>query len=315
MPACRSGVLCMQTFPPNVLLIDDDAAVLGMVNDALTHYGMKVHAFSEADRALSLLEQPDAPPFDLVISDINMLGMDGFDVINRVKSSNPRLPVVLMTGQATLDYAIRAMRMGAANLFQKPITIRELVNSIFHLVDLHREVRLAEVGLRGMVEEHRHFIFRADNLDVPSMVGHLTDRLVPMGFATPTNVDVIAMAFHEALVNAVEHGCLEMDSSLKGDLFAETDAYATTLQERMADPLYAHRQIDVMMHATPDRFEVCISDNGPGFDTSTLSAITDVRLNKQCGRGLAMIHLVMDQVDHNPKGNQIRLTLNRKDQR
>ena len=302
----------MQTLPPNILLIDDDVAVLSMVSDALTHYGMKVHAFSEGDRALGLLEEPEAPPFDLVISDINMVGMDGFDVINRVKSSNPRLPVVLMTGQATLDYAIRAMRMGAANLFQKPITIRDLVNSIFHLVELHREVRLGEVGLRGMVEERRHFVFKAAELDVPSMVGHLTDRLVPMGFAKPTNVDVIAMAFHEALVNALEHGCLEMDSSLKGDIFAEKDAYASKLQQRMADPLFAERRIEVVMQVTPERYEVSITDNGPGFDTSTLSSITDVRLNKQCGRGLAMIHLVMDQVDHNPKGNQIRLVLNGK---
>lgn len=107
----------MATPPPNVLLIDDDIAVLGMVGDALAHFGMKVHAFSEAQRALKLLEDPDSPQFDLVLSDINMAGMDGFDVINRVKSTNPRLPVVLMTGQATLDYAIRAMRMGAANLF------------------------------------------------------------------------------------------------------------------------------------------------------------------------------------------------------
>jgi CheY-like chemotaxis protein len=303
----------MQIQPPNVLLIDDDIAVLGMVSDALAHFGMKVHPFSEGHRALRLLEDPDSPQFDLVISDINMSGMDGFDVINRVKSTNPRLPVVLMTGQATLEYAIRAMRMGAANLFQKPITIRELVNSVFHLVDLHREVRLAEAGLKGMVEERRHFLFQAGELDIPSMVGHLTDRLVPLGFARPTNVDVIAMAFHEALVNALEHGCLEMDSSLKGDLFADTDAYAAKVQERLADPAYAERKVDVVMHTTPERYEVCITDDGPGFDLTQFANLKEQSLNQQCGRGLSMINLVMDQVDHNAKGNQIRLTMHRKE--
>ena len=305
----------MKPTPPHVLLIDDDMAVLGMVGDALSHFGMKVHPFAEGHRALRLLEDPDAPQFDLVISDINMEGLDGFDVINRVKAFNPSLPVVLMTGQATLDYAIRAMRLGAANLFQKPLTIRELVNSVFHLVDLHREIRMAEVGLRGMVEERRHFLFRADSLDIPSMVGHLTDRLVPMGFAKPTNVDVIAMAFHEALVNALEHGCLELDSSLKADLFAEKDAYGAKLQERMADPAYSSREIDVVMHTTPERYEVVLTDGGPGFDTGLLSAMTDVSLNKQCGRGLPLILLVMDQVEHNAKGNEIRLTLNKKEPR
>jgi DNA-binding response OmpR family regulator/anti-sigma regulatory factor (Ser/Thr protein kinase) len=305
----------MKKTPPNVLLIDDDAAVLGLVGDALSHFGMKVHPFSEGDRALRLLEDPDSPQFDLVISDINMEGMDGFDVINRVKSINPGLPVVLMTGQATLEYAIRAMRMGASNLFQKPLTIRELVNSVFHLVDLHREIRMAEVGLKGLVEERRHFLFQAGDLDIPSLVGHLTDRLVSMGFAKAANVDVIAMAFHEALVNALEHGCLEMDSSLKGDLFSTEDTYAANLQERLGDPRFAQRTIDVTMHATAERYEVCITDEGPGFDTSRVSSITDVSLNMQCGRGLAMIHLVMDEVEHNDRGNRIKLVLNRKELR
>ena len=305
----------MSIHPPNVLLIDDDVAVLGMVGDALTHFGMKVHPFSEGHRALRLLEDADSPAFDLVISDINMEGMDGFDVINRVKSTNPSLPVVLMTGQASLEYAIRAMRMGAANLFQKPLTIRELVNSVFHLVDLHREIRMAETGLRGMQEERRTFSIPAVELDIPSLVAHLTDRLVPMGFAKPTNVDVIAMAFHEALVNAREHGCLELDSSLKADLFAEKDAYALQLQERLADPRFGQRRIEVESALTPENFTVVIRDDGPGFDTSVVSTVTDVDLNKQCGRGLPLILLVMDQVVHNPKGNEIKLVLSKKDPR
>jgi DNA-binding response OmpR family regulator len=298
--------------PPHVLLIDDDRAVLGMVGDALRHFGMKVHPFDEGQKALDCLEDPASPSFDLVISDINMDGMDGFDVINRVKTIQPGLPVVLMTGQASLEYAIRAMRMGAANLFQKPLTIRELVNSVFHLVDMHREIRMAEAGLRGMAEEHRIFRTRAKELDIPSLVKHLTDRLVPMGFARPTNVDVIAMAFHEALVNALEHGSLELDSTLKGDLFAEKDAFTAMLQERLGDPRYAERMVEVESRLEPDRFTVAIRDEGPGFAAGSVAALSEVDLGRQCGRGLPLILLVMDEVVHNAKGNEIRMVLNRK---
>jgi CheY-like chemotaxis protein len=305
----------MPPTPPHILLIDDDPAVLSLVGEALSHFGMKVHPFADGRRALRLLESQDSPQFDLVITDIGMDGMDGFDVITRVKSIKPGLPVILVTGQASLDFAIRAVRTGASNLFQKPLSIRDLVNSAFHLVDLHRELRLAAVGLRGLVEEHRHFLFRARELDIPSLVGELTDRLVPLGLALPTNVDVIGMAFHEALVNALEHGCLEMDSSLKGDLFAEQDPFVATKQQRLADPAYADRPIDVEMHMTPERFEVVITDGGPGFDTATVSRFADASLSQQCGRGLAMIQLVMDEVSHNAKGNQIRMVLNRKDRR
>jgi len=123
------------------------------------------------------------------------------------------------------------------------------------------------------------------------------------------------MAFHEALVNAREHGCLELDSSLKADLFAEKDAYAARFQDRLADPAYAQRAIEIETHLTAENFTVTIRDDGPGFDTSTVAAVTDVDLNKQCGRGLPLILLVMDQVEHNPAGNEIRLTLNKKDPR
>ena len=301
-----------KTSSPHVMIIDDDIAVLNMVSSALAHHGLNVHPFSDGQAAMTMLEQAQDPVMDLVLSDINMEGIDGFDVIHQVKTINPSLPVVLMTGQASLDYAIRAMRLGASNLFQKPLSIRELVNSVFHLVSVHRELRMAEAGLRGLVKETRHFIFRSDELDIPSMVMHLTDRMIPLGFAQPNNLDVIAMAYHEALVNALEHGNLGMDSSLKGDFITGHDAYADLLHERLADPAFASLRIDVMVFTTPERYEVVITDDGPGFDTAKVIGISQDTITKQCGRGLAMIRMVMDEVTYNEKGNQVRLVLLKK---
>jgi DNA-binding response OmpR family regulator len=286
--------------------------VLGIVGEALVHYGMKVHSYLEANKAMMFLESPGAPQFDLVISDINMSGMNGFDVINRIKSIKPDLPVVLMTGQASLDYAIRAMRMGAANLFHKPLTLRELVNSVFHLVETHRDIRMAVSSFRGLVSEKVHFRFRSNELDIPGLVRHLKDRLLERGFATSTNVDVIAMAFHEALVNALEHGNLELDSSLKDDVLASKNVFESHYRERLSSPKYASRCIDVQLDITPDRFQMEITDEGPGFNTESTKHITEDLSRKSFGRGLAMIHMVMDEVSHNEKGNQIRLLLKKK---
>ena len=297
----------------HILLIDDDQGVLDMMNSALSHYGMEVHTYPDAAQAIELLQNPSAPVFDLVISDINMEGLDGFDVIQKVKATQPRLPVVLMTGQASVEYAIRAMRMGASNLFMKPLAIQDLVQSVFHLVDMHRDFRLADDGLRGLVNERRHFLFRSDELDVPSLVRHLTDRLVPMGFASPNNVDVIAVAFHEALANALEHGNLELESSLKGDLFTKEDPYAKLRAERMADPVYASRLIEVRLAMDTERFELEISDEGRGFDASQVKPLPkDSDLSSHCGRGMPLILLVLDEVHFNEKGNQIRMVLRRK---
>lgn len=296
----------------HILLIDDDPDVLEMVHTALAHYGMEVHAYPDAAEAMDLIQNPAAPIFDLVISDIRMPGLDGFDVIQKVKSIQPRLPVVLMTGQSSVEYAIRALRMGASNLFMKPLAIRDLVKSVFHLVDLHRDFRLADHGLRGLVNERRHFLFRSDELDVPSLMHHLTDRLVPMGFASPNNLDVIAMAFHEALVNALEHGNLELDSGLKAELFTNDDPYGSLRSERMADPHYAGRLIEVRLAMDTERFELEISDEGQGFSGKVLNFPKDSDMVPNCGRGLPLISLVMDEVHFNEKGNQIRMVLRKK---
>jgi nitrogen fixation/metabolism regulation signal transduction histidine kinase len=113
-------------------------------------------------------------------------------------------------------------------------------------------------------------------------------------------------------VNALEHGNLEMDSSLKGDIFSSKDSYTTLLLERRMDPEFASRPIEVVMDATPERYEVVITDGGKGFDARKVSRVNDETLARQCGRGLAMIHMVMDEVHHNAKGNQIRMVLKKK---
>jgi hypothetical protein len=134
-----------------------------------------------------------------------------------------------------------------------------------------------------------------------------------MGFASLSNLDVIAMAFHEALVNALEHGNLELESSLKGDLFTDEDAYVKLRGERMAEPAYAGRLIEVRLAMDTERFELEISDEGQGFDASQIAPLPgDSEMAPHCGRGLPLILLVMDEVHFNDKGNQIRLVLRRK---
>ena len=304
----------MPSIPPQVLLIDDDRSVLEMVEEALKSHGMVVHPFNDGRRALGLLELATGPAFDLVVSDINMDGMDGFDVIHRVKSIRPHLPVVLMTAESSVDYAIRAMRMGAANFFMKPVPIREMVKSVFHLVEAHREYRQAQSGLKGLMEEQRRFHFRSDELDIPGLLRHLTERLVPMGFATDQNIDVVAMAYHEALVNALDHGNLELSSDLKADLFSlDEDPYDSLRRQRLADPGYAARTIEVETRLTHEDYEVVISDGGHGFDARQLISPEDAAHQaRHCGRGLPLIQLVMDEVAFNDTGNQILMRLKRK---
>ena len=71
--------------------------------------------------------------------------------------------------------------------------------------------------------------------------------------------------------------------------------------------------VDVAVEATPECLTVEITDEGRGFNTAKASLIDPDSMPRQCGRGLALIHMVMDEVSFNPKGNQIRMCLHRKD--
>ena len=100
---------------------------------------------------------------------------------------------------------------------------------------------------------------------------------------------------------------------MKGDLFAAEDPYGTLRAQRMADPVYAGRLIEVRLAMDTERFELEISDEGKGFDTEDLSPPSPGSdMAPHCGRGLPLIMLVMDEVHFNDKGNQIRMVLRRK---
>jgi anti-sigma regulatory factor (Ser/Thr protein kinase) len=72
--------------------------------------------------------------------------------------------------------------------------------------------------------------------------------------------------------------------------------------------------VEVKAFIRPDAYRLEITDGGPGFDTSKLMAqTTDETLTRQCGRGLPLIHMVMDEVSFNETGNQIRMLLKKKD--
>ena len=106
-----------------ILLIDDDETVLRTVGRFLDARGHTVRATSSASEALRLME---AQPPDLVVCDIQMPEMDGVAFLRVVRERCPDVPVVLMTGYATVDTAVAALRLGAADYLRKPIKLEEL---------------------------------------------------------------------------------------------------------------------------------------------------------------------------------------------
>ena len=111
----------------NILLIDDDRKVLETLSSALTGYGHRLRTASDGQEALRLMEE-ETP--DLVISDIEMPGMDGIAFMGEAQARYPKTPVVLMTASRDLDRVIAALRGGAFDYLKKPIDLREVLACI-----------------------------------------------------------------------------------------------------------------------------------------------------------------------------------------
>lgn len=123
----------------------------------------------------------------------------------------------------------------------------------------------------------------------------------------------LELALDEAIANAVEHGNLELASSLKEEFDAEgKDQYSKLKEERLKDNRYASRFVFVSAYANADELRVVVRDEGAGFLQSSGSSTQILESNfdlPQCsGRGLILIRAASDNVSFNSTGNQVEFT-------
>jgi len=132
---------------PKILVVDDDPIILESLCEFLRLEGYEALGTSDGDRAMDLLGK-DA--FNLVISDVNMPGSDGFELLRMIKKRFPELVVVLITGYGSISRAVEAIKLGAYDYLTKPVIDAELrlvvdralnrQSLLKENIDLHRQL-------------------------------------------------------------------------------------------------------------------------------------------------------------------------------
>jgi DNA-binding NtrC family response regulator len=145
---------------PQILLIDDEAIALTNLTHVLKREGYDVTACKDGEAGLEALKRSD---FDLVLTDLKMPGIDGMEVLRQVHASHPDVPVIMITGHATLDSAVEAMKAGAHHYLAKPFRLaeaREVVRSALEMRRIKRENQ--ELRLRVEQLQNPHTIITQD---------------------------------------------------------------------------------------------------------------------------------------------------------
>lgn len=110
-----------------VLLIDDEEEFLGALSERMEIRGMNVSTASNAEAAVAALDNDD---YDAIVLDLQMPDMNGIELLKVIKKSRPEMQVILLSGKATLEAGVEAMKLGAMDFMEKPADIESLAERI-----------------------------------------------------------------------------------------------------------------------------------------------------------------------------------------
>jgi DNA-binding NtrC family response regulator len=115
-----------------ILVVDDEPAIIQLCTRLLTREGYAVKAVSNGMDALRILNEE---PVDLLMTDIRMQGMNGFELIDAVKKHNRRIPIIVITGHSTMNTVTESLKLGIQGFVIKPFKISELLTAVRQAMD------------------------------------------------------------------------------------------------------------------------------------------------------------------------------------
>ena len=179
----------------HILIVDDDANTLASLARAFRLAGHAATVCDNAGRALDLVK---TQPFDMLLSDVVMPGKDGLSLLEDLRSFGISLPVVMVSGQANIEMAVRATRLGAVDFLEKPLSTDKLLLTVDNVLKLKR-LEDENRDLRQRVGRHELVYQGTAMRRVMAQVDRVAAseaRVCILG-ETGTGKELIARALHE----------------------------------------------------------------------------------------------------------------------
>ena len=110
-----------------VILVDDEEEFIDLMSQRLETRGLKVVAVTSGEKAVAIANDQN---FDVAVVDLAMPGIDGIETLKQIKARRPDIEVIMLTGQATVQSGIEAMKHGASDFLEKPVDLNVLMEKI-----------------------------------------------------------------------------------------------------------------------------------------------------------------------------------------
>ncbi len=269
-----------------ILVVDDDAVVHQLLAAVLAPYGWRMDSAYSGPEGLSRAE---AASYDLVITDVRMPGMDGLELLRRIRQQRPDTKVLVMTADSTPENVICSIREHAFGYVSKPFSPSEVAEMIAQALDT--PAWQDDIEVLSAVPEWIALRVRCRMEAATRVINFLREIKVEL---PDDQREDIATAFHELLVNAVEHGA-------------------------HSDP---RKRLMVAYVKTTRAILYYISDPGPGFSRDDLphaalsnapeAPMEHVEVRRELGIrpggfGILLARHLADEVIYSEKGNEVLL--------
>jgi anti-sigma regulatory factor (Ser/Thr protein kinase) len=193
---------------------------------------------------------------------------------------------------------------GAVGYVRKSLA-REVVRTVASVLIVAQSLPKEGRVLDCLTEDQLSFVLDNDPELVPPLLGYLEQVAALLHPCDRTERLRIGVAVNEALLNAIQHGNLELSSDLRQE---DERNFHDLGEQRRRQPPYQNRRVRVCVRLTRTEAEYVIEDEGPGFDPDTVPDPTDpANLERIGGRGLMLMRTFMDEVEHSHGGNRITL--------
>jgi len=259
-----------------ILVVDDETAICSLVEDVLVDLGYSVVTRSNPTEALDLFKDED---IHVVITDVKMPGMSGVEFFRKCREYAPKVPVIVMTGYATLDLTIELLKLGASSFIRKPFELKEIELAVKKAVKLNRITGTRREYFERVSSVHSFEIGSDMRYVEPSILHSLDIIGLQYNLSAQQELDIIS-AMTEAVTNAIVHGN-------GGD---------------------SSKKVGIKLVLESGEVKIFVSDCGHGFDfMGRVARFESGNIFRENGRGIIMMNYYMDKLEFLDGGSTVMM--------